>query len=148
MVPLLRRFAHRAPHINGRRGAFLLLWGFIYLLMGVSYFLTGRVPPALGWVVELVRPQLLGFLWVVPALFAISGCMRQRPGDAYAFAALVTGPVIWACLYIIGCFLTAEFTAILGVLVFCGLAGTYWIVAGMEGSSDLAERLTNPTEEP
>lgn len=139
----MKQVQHR---INGRRGSFLLLWGVIYILMGLSYFISGRVPPALNWISALIEPELLGFLWVIPAVFAIMGSCRQRPADAYAWAALVTAPVIWACLYVIGSIITGEFTAALGIIIFAGLAGTFGIVAGMEGTSDLAERLSNPEE--
>lgn len=132
--------------INGRRGAFLLLWGIIYILLGMSYFISGMVPPALRWLHPLIETEFLGFVWAIPAVFAVMGSSRQRPADAYAWAALATAPVIWACLYLIGSFLTGEFTAALGIIIFAGLAGTFMIVAGMEGTSDLAERLSNPEE--
>lgn len=133
--------------INGRRGAFLLLWGIIYILLGLTYFISGLVPPALRWLYPLIETEFLGFVWTVPAIFAIIGSRSQRPADAYAWAALATAPVIWACLYFVGSFLTGEFTSSLGIIVFGGLAGTFMIVAGMEGTSDLAERLSNPDDE-
>lgn len=136
------RSKHFLPHVNGRRGAFLLLWGIIFLCLGMSYFVTGRVPPALKWLTEWgMQGELLGILWTIPAIFALAGAFQKRPLDAYAFAALVTAPVIWTFLYIIGCFLTGEFTAVLGVIVFAGIGATFGIVAGMEGSSDRAERI-------
>lgn len=142
----MRKTVKRKPHINGRRGAFLLLWGLIYLLMGSSYFVSGRFPPALVWLGQFMEPKFLGLLWIVPAVFSISGAFRQRPRDAYAFSALVIAPVVWACLYIAGSFMSGEFTAVLGLIVFGGLAGTFALVAGMEGGADRAERILNPEE--
>lgn len=127
--------------INGRRGAFLLLWALIYALMAAAYFLTGRFPPAIAWLDPFIPGEALGAVWGVPAVFALTGAFRVRPKDAYAFAALSTAPVIWSSLYILGFFVTGEFTAILGTALYVGIAAMVMVVSGMEGATDRADRL-------
>lgn len=129
--------------VNGRRGAFLLLWALVYGILAWSSFMSGRIPSSLAWLAQYIPGEVLGIVWGVPVIFAILGAFRPRPRDAFAFAALTAAPVVWSGLYLIGFFVTREVTSIVAIALYVGIAVMVMVVSGMEGATDRADRLSN-----
>ena len=84
------------PRINGRRGAFQLLFAFIHVFVGLSFITAPAASSrlaALGYLAEWNVPTApLAALWMVSAaVAAVSACLC-RPNDWIGFSALVIAP--------------------------------------------------------
>jgi hypothetical protein len=134
------------PRINGRRGAFQLLFGVVYGMLTIGTFIAQDFPPALVWLeTYLDTPALLAPVWATPALAALIGAFLPRPGDWFSFAAMTFAPAIWGCLYLIGAFVEPHGTSLFGVILYWALAGAVMVVAGMTGDKDRDHRETAVT---
>ena len=83
------------PRINGRRGAFQLLFAFIHFFIGISFIgapAASRRTTAIGdldhWIAPLVA------LWLISAGLAVVSAFYCRPRDRFGFTALVVAPGI------------------------------------------------------
>lgn len=133
----------RNLRINGRRGAFQVLFSLTYVMLGLSY-LTNQEndfrAASFGWITEFVPLHLLAGVWVVAATVGLVSAVHPRPTDRHGFQALTAAPAFWGSMFFIG--------GLSGVTEGFVYAGIYWtfagvpmIVAGMQGGSDRDLRL-------
>lgn len=130
--------------INGRRGAFQLLFAGVYLIVGFSFFTTpasGARQKSLSWLTSIVPLEPFAALWIVAGLLGIVAAFQCRPRDWFGFSALVFAPAVWGALFAIG--------AVLGTPAAWVSAAVYWlfaaapmIVSGMQGERDRDTRMT------
>jgi hypothetical protein len=129
------------PRINGRRGAFQLLFGTAFLMLAIAYFISVDFPPAIAWMhTYLDAPSPLGFIWLIPAIAGLTGAFLPRPKDWFSFAALVFAPSVWGCFYIIGGLMQPHGTSILGAILYWAIAASLMVVSGMTGDRDRDHR--------
>ena len=128
--------------VNGRRGAFQLLFAFIHFFVGISFITAPEASSrtaAIGYLGHWIAP--LACLWIASAALAIVAAFLCRPRDWFGFAALVIAPGIWGFLFLFGVLFTAGpplgflSTAIYWVFGACSM-----IVSGMQGESDRDDR--------
>jgi hypothetical protein len=87
-----------------RRDIFLLMFGTIYLVVGInSLLIPGRrfvyIAPGVG---EFLDHPLWGIMWIVGGLVSIGTALRPRRfigGDGKAFISLLIPPVVWTLFY-------------------------------------------------
>lgn len=133
----------------GRRGAFLLLFGIMYVLTGAGLtFIPGidaRLS-GLGWAAEaapwLPFSPLLPFkvLWVACGVSAIIAAFKTRPRDWFGYSGLVLAPGIWGALFLIGVLVGAPIYGVLSTLIYWVFACAPVIVSGMQGDKDRDDR--------
>lgn len=122
--------------LDGKRGAFLLVGGLVYTLIGLSYIIVethGRVV-AFAWL-PVLSPYMLGWVWLLlgvsVAVFALVSRSHTRL-EPFAFGALMVCPVpnalIFGAASIIGASRTGWISATLYALIILWV----WIVAGWE----------------
>ncbi|RJU01972.1 hypothetical protein D6T65_04960 [Arthrobacter frigidicola] len=131
------------PKINGRRGAFQLLFGSAYIAISASYVLTpdaGGRTSTLGWINPYVPLEYLGMAWGFAGVVAVVSCVLPRPRDRYAFMALTLVPILWGFLYLIGWFVGDAPTGYMGTIVYGLMAGAVMVVSGMSGDRDRDHR--------
>lgn len=100
---MVRRVAWPIRNI-GRRGVFLVMFGAIYLVFGVSVLsLSSRrfsdISPIVG---PLLDDNLWGVMWIACALVAITTGVRRRwdpRTDGMGFGALLIPPAAWTIFY-------------------------------------------------
>ena len=130
------------PRINGRRGAFQLLFGGIFVVVGLNFFATEHQAAAekyFGW----LGPVPLGWfaaLWVVAGVVAIACAFLARPKDAAGFVALVFAPGIWLGLFVTSAIVTGSQAALVQGIIYGGFAAAPLIVSGMQGADDRDQR--------
>lgn len=86
----------------GRRGVFLMMFGFVYLLIGVtSLALPAQRFASIPVIGPILDHQLWGLMWVVGGLVAVAnGALRFRArADAAGFVALLIPPGVWSIFY-------------------------------------------------
>lgn len=124
--------------LNGRRGAFQLLFAIVYGCLALS--LMRGLPHSLSWLEEFVSYWALVSLWGAPALGALIGCLLPRPKDAYSFFLLSLAPIATGFLFLISMARDTS-TSPFGFIVYWALAGAVMVVSGMTGDSDRDERV-------
>lgn len=94
-------FVHRQV---GRRGAFLLLFGFIYAAFGLRVLTIAPTELQLHGLVLLTRwvpYHSVGWLWIAAAAVAVSFAFHEGPtSDRWGFYALMLPATVWAGAYI------------------------------------------------
>jgi peptidoglycan/LPS O-acetylase OafA/YrhL len=134
--------ARRLPHVNGRRGAFQLLFAFIHFFVGVSFITAPAASSrtaAIGYLGDWTAP--LACLWLVSAGLAIVAAFLCRPRDWFGFAALVIAPGIWGFLFLAGVlFAGGPILGILSTAIYWVFGACSMIVSGMQGESDRDNR--------
>lgn len=94
---------HRISAHIGRRGAFLALFGIVYLLIGYSYLgdrPTPAVRAALRLAINVAPLWVYGLVWILGGATAlIVGLIVPPTRDAVGFIAMITLPTLWACVY-------------------------------------------------
>lgn len=130
------------PHVNGRRGAFLLLFSLTYLMIGLSYVTNPETDfraASFSWLTEFVPLNYLATIWLVSAGVGIHAAFRPRPNDKHGFQALAAVPAAWGTLFFVG--------GLAGVpesWVYAGIyymfAGIPMVVSGMQGGADRDRR--------
>lgn len=131
------------PMINGRRGAFQLVYAPVYLVIGLSFVIvpnSASRSAALGWLIELGLLPFFGALWILAAGAAVAGAFQPRPRDWFSFAALVFAPSVWGCLFVIGVLSGAPAFGLVSAAVYWLFAAGPMIVSGMQGSDDRDRR--------
>lgn len=125
----------------GRRGAFLVLFGAVYVLLGYSY-LSVTVTPAVRHSLKLalsVAPlEVYAWGWIVAGAVAIvAGVMLPVAWKAAGFAAAVVMPTIWALVALTAWTDGHVARAWVTAVVYALLAGSVAVVAGMVDPGDL-----------
>jgi hypothetical protein len=138
------------PKINGRRGAFQILFAFIHLFVGVSFVTApegSSRTAALGYLADVHIPlATLAVVWLLSAGLAVVSSFMCRPNDWFGFAALVVAPAIWGGLFLIGVlFAGGPPLGLLSAAIYWVFGATSMIVSGMQGERD---RDTRSTHEP
>lgn len=132
--------------INGRRGAFQLLFAFIHFFIGISFITAPNASSrtvALGYLADLHIPLApLAFVWILSACLAVVAGFLCRPNDWFGFAALVFAPTVWGAMFLIGVFVSGEKMGLLSAAIYWVFAATAMIVSGMQGESDRDARKT------
>lgn len=130
--------------INGRRGAFQLLFAFIYVFVGVSFITAPAASSrtaALGYLEHVGIPLApLAALWIVSAGLAAVSAFFCRPRDWFGFAALVFAPAIWGALFAFGVLLGGPPLGIVSAAIYWVFGACSMIVSGMQGESDRDRR--------
>ncbi|MGK3957901.1 hypothetical protein ACLKOZ_17115 [Arthrobacter sp. R4] len=129
---------HRFPRINGRRGAFQLLFGIVYGCLALA--MSRKWPTSLEWMGEYMSHHVLVACWAIPTVAAFVGMFLPRPKDALSFALLTTAPILNGFLFIIGAFVAPEVTSPYGLIVYWALGAAVMVVSGMTGDRDRDER--------
>jgi hypothetical protein len=92
------------PHVNGRRGWFLILFALAYLMVGVSYTCL-PLPPArahaLAWLLHWVPTNAIGDAWFAAAAVALVSAFLPLPRDRFGFVALFAVPAVMGVVYAI-----------------------------------------------
>lgn len=129
--------------INGRRGAFQILFATVYLIIGASYVIvpsTASRRAALDWLTEVIPLDVIGWLWIIGALIAVTGAFLPRPKDWYAYAVLTFVPAVWGAFYLISWMVGDSRTGWLTSALYWVIAGAVMVVSGMQGTKDRDER--------
>ena len=90
--------------INGRRGAFQLVYAGVYLVIGASFVIgpgAASRSQSLRWLSDLGAVSLFGWLWIIAAVAATVGAFLPRPQDWFSFFMLVFAPAVWGGLFVI-----------------------------------------------
>lgn len=128
--------------INGRRGAFQLLFAFIHFFVGFSFVSAPAASSrtaALGYLGDWTTP--LAVLWFISAGLAIVSSVFCRPRDWFGFAALVVAPGVWGCLFLFGVlFAGGPIFGLLSTAIYWVFGATSMIVSGMQGATDRDRR--------
>jgi hypothetical protein len=125
--------------INGRRGAFELLFAVVYVVIGLSFLF---MPPsssradALRWLTDLLPLWPFASIWVVAGLTGAYSAFLSRPKDWIGFFALTLAPFAWGCLFLIGIPLGSPLLGAVGGLVYWLLSAATMVVSGMQGPTD------------
>lgn len=132
--------------VNGRRGAFQLVYAGVYLVIGASFVFSptaaGR-QQALKWLEDVHAVSLFGWLWVVAAFVACIGAFLPRPQDWFSFFMLVFAPAVWGGLFVIGVLTGAHPFGLISALIYWLFAASPMIVSGMQGPADRDHRRFN-----
>ena len=130
------------PRVNGRRGAFQIVFGAVYIIVGLNFFATEHQAAAekyFGW----LGPVPLGIfaaLWVAAGVIAAASAFLARPRDAAGFVAMVFAPGIWLGLFMISAAVTGSAAAAIQGLIYGCFAAAPLIVSGMAGDKDRDHR--------
>ena len=128
--------------INGRRGAFQLLFSAVYLIVGASFLLTpsaGTRQVSLRWLTTQVPLEPFAVLWIVAGLLGAVAAFMPRPNDWFGFSALVFAPAVYGALFFIGGILGTT-TAFTSAAIYWLFAAAPMIVSGMQGERDRDSR--------
>lgn len=119
----------------GRRGAFLILFGVIYLLLGFSYVATPETPAvrvALKLALRVAPLWAYGLMWLVAgAVAVISGVFLSPARDATGFMCAVIAPTLWAFVYLAAWVDHDTSRAWVSAAVFAAIGGAVSVVSGM-----------------
>lgn len=130
------------PRVNGRRGAFQLVFGIIYATVGLNYFFTDNSAAAGKYFAWLgpVPLDLFAGLWVAAGAAAVVSSFFPRPRDRAGFVALVFAPGIWLGLFVIAGAVTGSRAAFVQGIVYACFSIVPLIVSGMTGDMDRDHR--------
>lgn len=130
---------HLARVVNGRRGAFQLMYSLMFGITAITYLALpisdGRMD-SLAWILTIAPPWLLGLPWLVGAGVAFAGSRQPRPRDTFSFKLMAAVLVVFGFLYFIGGIANQNAATWLSSLLYWILAGAVIIVSGMQGDSD------------
>lgn len=125
--------------VNGRRGAFQLLFAVVYACLALAS--SKRWSTSLAWLEPYASHWTLVAVWGVAAVAALVGAFLPRPKDALSFAALALAPILTGFLYAIGQLMHLSSTGSpFGLIVYWALGAAVLVVSGMTGDSDRDER--------
>ncbi len=124
----------RHIHINGRRGAFLAIFGVIYAAIGSSYLSpppSSTVRQTLAWVPFPHALQLVGVAFIVAGIVAGVSAFHTLPSDRVGFEVLSGVTFAWAALEVLSWGLGYAGRGWVSGLIFGLLAVTILTVSGM-----------------
>lgn len=134
----MKHVIHRLPRINGRRGAFQILFGLVYGCLALA--MVGRFPSSISFLGEYLPHWTMTVLWSIPALAALVGAFMPRPKDVLSFALMTFTPVLSGFLFVVGAIVDPANASPYGPIVYWALGGAVMVVSGMSGDSDRDER--------
>lgn len=120
--------------LNGHRGAFLLLFGFVFALIGLSYCTAepgAAVRHSMSWMPWWSPIWACGLLWVGAAIIAIACAFRPIPADRFGFQALSAICAGWVVAYLIAWGVGTASRGWVSAVVFGCLGGAVLVVSGM-----------------
>jgi len=127
-----------------RRGSFLVAFGVLYTLIGVSYLTAPPLPAAVKHLYLALRVLPLwawGILWIVcgvaGAVVAVVDHVRFRRFD---FVGAVLAPLLWGGTYILGQFTGDASQGRIAAAVYIALAVAVYIVSGLVDPADVIRR--------
>ena len=130
--------------LNGRRGAFQLVYAAVYAFIGLSFVLAPQAlsrSTSLRWLDDLGALQAFGALWLLASGAAVMGAFLPRPRDWFSFVALTFAPAVWGGLFLIGVVIAgAPPVGLVSTAVYWLFAASPMIVSGMQGASDRDHR--------
>lgn len=127
--------------INGRRGAFQILFGVVFGMLATACLIADEFPPTIAWVgMFLHSPSMLAVLWAAPCVLAFIGAFLPRPRDYFSFGAMTVAPTVWGILYVIGAVISPQETSAFGAVLYWAIAGAIMVVSGMAGDRDRDHR--------
>lgn len=134
LAPLTRAHGRVAAKV-GRRGAFLILFGVVYLLLGFSYATT-PVTPVMRTTLKLalnVAPLwVYGLMWLAAGTVAvISGAFLSPVRDAAGFVCAVIAPTLWAAVYLAAWVDHDAPRMWVAAALYAAVAGAVSVVSGM-----------------
>ena len=132
--------------LNGRRGAFQLLFGISYAMLGIGWATQEAPPGAMLWIPqwfpavrqypEMLPTRISAVLWVTAAVMACIGAFLPRPKDRLSFQALTFVPILWGLFNTLS-FITAGFTnGVAAAVLYLAMGGAVMIVSGMSGEHE------------
>jgi hypothetical protein len=132
---------HPPPRValNGRRGAFQLLFSAVYLVIGASFFLLPETPSravALHWLTQFVPLWPFAALWLAAGLTGVVSAFLCRPKDRVGFFALTLVPAVWGFLFGIGALVGAPAIGLVSMAIYWLIAAAAMVVSGMQGPRD------------
>ena len=118
--------------INGHRGKFLMLFAFIYLMIGYGYLVVmtaGRLA-TFGWLPTWLM-GILAWPWLISAGVAILSAWKCTPPrtDRFGFMAIAVVPMLWGCLFLISWILNYSQTGWLSSVTYFALASIVVLVS-------------------
>lgn len=127
-----------------RRGATLLIFGFVFQLLGYSYLsLDGPAAPIvrrqLRLALDIAPLEAYGWGWIVCGLVAIA-CSLVRRLDWIGFGAAVLMPAVWAFAYGAAWLIDDAPRAWVNCALFALLAADLAQTAGMADPRDFARK--------
>lgn len=133
-----RKLVHRLPRINGRRGAFQLLFAVVYGCLALA--ISRKWPTSLEWLDAYMSHFVLVAVWAIPTVVALVGAFLPRPKDALSFALLACAPILSGFLFLLAALVEPERSSPYGLIVYWALGAAVMVVSGMTGDSDRDER--------
>ena len=135
----------KVPELNGRRGAFQLLFSAVYFVIGLSFVLlptSSSRAEALAWLSVIHMPvEPFAFAWIAAALVGFVSAFLCRPADWRGFAALTLAPALWGALFLAGSlFFGAPLMGVVSGILYWLLGATAMVVSNMSGPNDRDSR--------
>lgn len=120
--------------VNGHRGTFLLLFGFVFALIGMSYCTAEPDAPvrhSMSWMPSWSPIWVCGLLWLAAGLVAIVCAFFPLPRDRFGFQALSAICAGWVVAYLIAWGVGTNPRGWVSAVVFACMAGAVLVVSGM-----------------
>lgn len=126
--------------LNGRRGTFLLIFGTIYVAIGLSYIFPAQDSPvrrALAWMP--VPLWVCGLAWLAAGLAALVAAVLPMPQDRFGFEALAGVASGWVIANLISWALGLAPRGWVSALLCALIAAAVLTVSGMVNPPKLIE---------
>lgn len=126
-MPTVYKFAR----LLGRRGASLLWFGALDVIIAFSLFYPSMSPEAqriYHYVYVTGGTSLWGFLWLLVALLCFSQAFMKK--DRLAFTAAIGIKIAWSTLFFAAWLIDGASRAWYLAVIFLSLAGFVFIIAG------------------
>lgn len=131
----------RTRHLQvSRRGAFLALFGFVFILLGYSYLhIPHQFRPILHanlrFALNVAPIEFYGWAWITTGSIALLGSIVHR-FDWVGFGVAILMPMFWSIVYFIAQIQDGVPRSWVSGTVYGLLAGAIAIVAGMTDPLD------------
>lgn len=90
------------PRSLGYRGSILLLFGIVWLVVGLG---TYTAPKVEGLIISDIPPLVKATGWVLTGVYAVGvGLVSRWRDDSTGFVALYVMPAVWTFLYLVSWF--------------------------------------------
>jgi hypothetical protein len=120
--------------INGRRGAFLLLFGIAFMLLGLSFITSppdALIRQTMRWMPDWSPIWFCGLLWLGAGLFGVVFAFTRIPTDRFGFMAMSAVCVGWAVAHCIAQAVGTNDRAWVSAVIFSIMGGAILVVSGM-----------------
>jgi hypothetical protein len=122
------------PTVNGRRGSFLILFGLIYVAVGLSYIYAPNDSPvrqSMAWLPHLTDLTFCGGVWATAGLIAGVHAFLPIPKDRFGYMALAATAIAWTVAYMVSWGLGYADRGWVSAVVFAALGAATLVVSGM-----------------